>query len=132
MKKILFLLFLLPSIIFGQYLQLPTHYDSENTAKQIIDGDLLTLLGDSTIFIVEKKPNRYIIIEDGYVESIASKVYKTFKKGNPEYSSRTNGGYVFTITVVDPKDDINILNYCIFYVDAQSQKIKEIKILRGE
>jgi hypothetical protein len=49
-----------------------------------------------------------------------------------EYVSRTNGGYVFTIAVVDLEDDTKVLNYITFHVDAWSQKIEEIEILKGE
>ena len=133
MKKfIVMLLALAPVIGFSQYLQAPTHFDSENAAHHIIHGHIKMFLNDSARYVVEKKPERYIINEDVNYEFIKSRLDKVFAKGNLEYVSRTNGGYIFTIAVVDRKNETNVINYCTFHVNAWTQKITEIEILLGE
>jgi hypothetical protein len=53
-------------------------------------------------------------------------------KGNCEFTSKTNGGYIFTISVISKKDETVILKKVIFYVDVYAQKIKSIEIVKGE
>lgn len=132
MKKILFLLFLLPSFIFGQYVTVPTHYDSEHTAQHIMKGHIKMFLKDTIKFTTEKKSERYVTDCGIGPNQVKSKLDKVFKKGKLEYTSRTNGGYIFTISVVDRSDDTKVINYCTFHVDAWTQKIEEIEILLGE
>jgi len=132
MKKILYLLFLLPSFLFSQYVTVPTHYDSEHVAEHIMKGHIKMFLKDSIKFVTEKKSERYITDCDVDPNRVKSKLDKVFKKGNPEYVSRTNGGYIFTIAVVNPNDETKVINYCTFHVDAWTQKIEEIEILLGE
>lgn len=132
MKKILFLLFLIPSFIFGQYVTVPTHYDSEHTAQHIMKGHIKMFLKDTIKFTTEKKSERYVTDCGIGPNQVKSKLDKVFKKGKLEYTSRTNGGYIFTISVIDPSDDTKVINYCTFHVDAWTQKIEEIEILLGE
>ena len=132
MKKILFLLFLLPSFLFGQYVTVPTHYDSEHTAQHIIKGHIKMFLKDSIKFVTEKKSERYVTDCGISPNQVKNKLDKVFKKGKLEYTSRTNGGYIFTISVVDSNDETKVINYCTFHVDAWTQKIEEIEILLGE
>ena len=132
MKNILFILFLIPTFLFGQYVTVPTHYDSENATQHIIKGHIKMFLQDSIKFTTEKKKDRYVTDCGITPNQVKSKLDKVFMKGKPEYISRTNGGYIFTIAVVDPSDDIKIINYCTFHVDAWTQKIEEIEILLGE
>lgn len=132
MKKILFLLFLLPSLIFGQYVTVPTHYDSEHTAEHIMKGHIKMYLKDTIKFTTEKKNERYVTDCGVDPNRVKYKLDKVFKKGKLEYTSRTNGGYIFTIAVVNPSDDTKVINYCTFHVDAWTQKIEEIEILLGE
>jgi hypothetical protein len=132
MKNILFLLFLLPTLVFGQYVTVPNHYDSEHTANHIINGHVKMFLKDTIRFTTEKKKGRYITDCSTSPNQIKTKIDKVMKKGNPEYISRTNGGYIFTIAIVDPIDDTKVINYCTFHVDAWTQKIEEIEILIGE
>jgi hypothetical protein len=132
MKKILFLLFLLPSFLFGQYVTVPTHYDSEHTAQHIMKGHIKMFLKDSIKFVTEKKSERYVTDCGISPNQVKNKLDKVFKKGKLEYTSRTNGGYIFTISVVDSNDETKVINYCTFHVDAWTQKIEEIEILLGE
>ena len=132
MKRLLFLLLLLPSFLFGQYVTIPTHYDSEHVAQHIIKGNVKLYLEDTVKFTVEKKKERYITDCGISPELVKIKLDKVFKKGKPEYTSRTNGGYIFMISVVDIVDDTKIINYCTFHVDELTQKIEEIEILLGE
>jgi len=133
MKKILVMLLALAPIVgFSQYVQIATHYDAESTAHHIIHGHDKGYLDDSVRYVTEKKPERYIINEDVNYEFIKSRLDKVFAKGNLEYVSRTNGGYIFTIAVVDRKDETKVINYCTFHVNAWTQKITEIEILLGE
>ncbi len=61
MKKLLIILLaLIPVVGKSQYLQVPTHYDSEHTAKHIINGHVKMYLTDSTKLVVEKKKDRYV------------------------------------------------------------------------
>ena len=133
MKKLLvILLALIPLVGKSQYMKVPTHYDSEHTAQHIIKGHVKMFITDSTKLVVEKKSERYITHCGVDVNFIKSKIDKTFAKGKPEYSSRTNGGYIFTIVVINAKDELDILNYVTFHVDAFTQKVTEIEILLGE
>lgn len=131
MKKLIFTLLLTPLSIFGQVL-LPTHYDAQHTAEHIIKGRVKMYLQDSVKFTVEKRPERYITTYDMDSDLIKAKLDKVFQKGRPEHASRTNGGYLFTIAVIDPKDETKIVNYVTFHVDAFTQKIHEVEILLGE
>ena len=133
MKKLLFMLLaLIPIVGFSQYVQIATHYDAESTAHHIIHGHVSNYLNDSVRFVTEKKPERYIIKEDMAPDYVEDKLKKAFAKGKLEYVSRTNGGYVFTIAVVNTSDDTKVINYCTFHVDVYTQKINEVEILLGE
>ena len=89
-------------------------------------------LKDTVKLTTEKKSERYVTDCGMTPDKVNVTLDKKFKKGKLEYTSRTNGGYIFTIAVVDPSDDIKIINYCTFHVDAWTQKIEEIEILLGE
>jgi len=133
MKKLLVMLLALTPIIgFSQYVKIATHYDAETTAHHIIHGHVSNYLNDSVRFVTEKKPERYIINEDMTPDYVEGKLKKVFTKGKLEYVSRTNGGYIFTIAVVNTSDDTRVINYCTFHVDAYTQKINEVEILLGE
>jgi hypothetical protein len=133
MKKILLTILMSIGVltVYSQVM-LPTHYDSEHTAKHIIKGHLKMYLMDSVKVVTEKKNERYITDYGIDPDRVKAKVDKILAKGKPEYNSRTNGGYIFTIIITDCEDDIKIINYVIFHIDAFTQKIKEIEILLGE
>ena len=131
-KSLVMLLALVPIIGFSQYVKIATHYDAETTAHHIIHGHVSNYLNDSVRFVTEKKPERYIINEDMTPDYVEGKLKKVFTKGKLEYVSRTNGGYIFTIAVVNTSDDTRVINYCTFHVDAYTQKINEVEILLGE
>lgn len=130
MKNLLLFLLLIPVSLFSQFVQVPTHYDCEQTAKRIIHGDLKYYLQDSIELSVEKSGGNYSTKKTNSLR-VTKKVYSVFSKGTPEYSSRTNGGYIFTIAVLSKKDDTKILNTISFTVDAWTQKITEIEISKG-
>ena len=113
MKKILFLLFLLPSFLLSQYMTVPTHYDSEHTAQHIMKGHIKMFLKDSIKFVTEKKSERYVTDCGISPNQVKNKLDKIFKKGKLEYTSRTNGGYIFTISVVDSNDETKVINYIV-------------------
>lgn len=132
MKRLLFLLLsLVPLFSMGQYVKVSTHYNAKNTANQIIKGELRSFLNDEVDFTVEKRSGKFKSKYDVSSDDVVRKVYKCFDKGNVEYVSRTNGGYTFTIAVVNKKDNTVILNYCTFSVDAFTQKIKDVEISKG-
>ena len=131
-KSLVMLLTLVPIIGFSQYVKIATHYDAETTAHHIIHGHVSNYLNDSVRFVTEKKPERYIIKEDMAPDYVEGKLQKAFAKGKLEYVSRTNGGYLFTIAVVNASDDTKVINYCTFHVNAYTQKITEVEILLGE
>jgi len=133
MKNILIILLCLsPLVGVGQYMQVPTHYDSEHTAQHIMKGHLKMYLLDTVKVTTEKKNERYVTDCGIDPNRAKAKVDKTFVKGKPEYISRTNGGYIFTIAVIDASDETKVINYVTFHVDAFTQKIEEIEILLGE
>jgi hypothetical protein len=133
MKKLLvILLALIPLVGKSQYMEVPTHYDSEHTAQHIMKGHVKMYLTDSTKLVVEKKNERYITHCGVDANFIKSKIDKAFAKGKPEYSSRTNGGYLFTIAVISASDETVVVNYVTFHVDAFTQKVTEVEILLGE
>lgn len=130
MKNILLLLVVLPLNLFSQYVKVPTHYDSDNTTEHIIHGHLESYLQDTIEYVVEKKNDRYVTSWFDK-EKTVKKVYSIMSTGIPEKGGRTNGGYTFTITVLDKKDDTKILKKVVFTVDAFTQKIKMVEILSG-
>ena len=130
MKNLLILLILLPLNLFSQYVKVPTHYNSKEASEHILHGDLKFYLSDTVELTIEKKTDKYKT-SDVLKDVAVNKVNKAFLKGKPEYTSRTNGGYTFTISVVDPKDDTNIKSKVVFTVDAFTQKIKSVEILKG-
>lgn len=96
-----------------------------------MQGHIKMFLKDTVVWTVEKKNERYVTSWYG-PDVVKIKLNKVFEKGKLEYISRTNGGYIFTIAVVDQIDNTKIINYCTFHVDAWTQKIEEIEILLGE
>lgn len=131
-KFVIVIIFMMATPLMSQYMQVPTHYDSEHTAQHIMKGHLKMFLMDSVKVVTEKKNERYVTdcgIDPGRAKA---KVDKAFAKGKLEYTSRTNGGYMFTIAVIDVSDDTKVINYVTFHVDAFTQKIEEIEILLGE
>jgi len=132
-QKFVFIgLFLVTSQAKAQYVQIATHYDAESTAHHIIHGHVKGYLNDSVRFVTEKKTEHYLIKEGMSPEFVKGRLDKVFAKGKLEYVSRTNGGYMFTIAVVNASDDTKVINYCTFHVNAYTQKITEVEILLGE
>ena len=131
MRKLLVVFLLLPIQLLSQYVMTPTHYDSDGTSKHIIQGHVKMFVEDTVVYTVEKKNERYLTtwLDKNQVEN---KLKKVFLLGRPEYVSRTNGGYIFTIAVVNSTDETKVINYCKFHVDRYTQKIEEIEILLGE
>jgi hypothetical protein len=129
MKKLLIILLCLaPLVGIGQYVQVPTHYDAESTAKHIIKGHIKMYLNDSTTeVVVEKKGDRWVTTFLDK-DAIDKKVSKILLQGESVFTGRTNGGYRFYITVYDVKDDTKILNSLDITIDAYTQKIKLIEI----
>lgn len=126
----MFLLLLFPFSLFGQeYLRFPSHYDSEGTAKQICTGNIKKFLSDTIEWKVEKGEDRWVT---SWIDKdkANSKINKIFVLGSPEYSGRTNGGYWFYISVIDPKEETKILKSLQFEVDHYTQKIKTIEVYK--
>ena len=133
MKKLFaILLLILPVSVFGQNMSVPTHYDAGHTAEHIMKGHVKMYLKDSTKWVVEKKNERYVTTCGMDPNSIKNKLSKIFAKGKPEFTSRTNGGYIFTIAVISNADETKVINYVTFHIDAFTQKIEEIEVLLGE
>lgn len=135
MKKLLFTILALTTLTVQAqtcYVSVPTHYDSKTTANDIIKGRVENHLSDSVRFVTEKKRGRYVIKKDMSPSYVKKKLDKTFMLGDLEYVSRTNGGYTFTVAVVNIHDDTKVINYCVFKVNAYSGKITEVEILKGE
>jgi hypothetical protein len=109
----------------------PTHYDAQETSKHIIHGDLGHYLLDTVEYSVEKK-NGDFKTKNLLSNNVITNVSKIMSKGNCEFTSKTNGGYIFTISVISKKDETVILKKVIFYVDVYAQKIKSIEIIKGE
>jgi len=127
----IFTLALACTSLSAQYVKVATHHDAEQTASQIIKGKLNKYLNNKLDFSYEKRKNKFIdkySVEADYVEK---QVYKYFDKGKPEYISKTNGGYTFTIAVMNNKDDTDILYYCSFALDAFTLKVKSVEINKG-
>jgi hypothetical protein len=130
MKKLLLLLLLtIATLGFSQYIQAPTHYDANNAAQHILKGHIKMYITDSTKFTVEKNKGRFVTYYGLDSDEIKSRVSKVFSKGIPEYSSRTNGGYLFFVAVVNRKNELDVINYVSFRINAFTQKIEEIEIL---
>lgn len=130
MKNLLILLILLPLNLFSQYVKVPTHYNAQETTEHILHGDLKFYLQDTIEYVVEKNNDRYVTSWLDK-EKTAKKVYSLISKGNPEQGGRTNGGYTFTVSIIDKKDDTKILKKVVFTVDAFTQKIKMVEVLKG-
>ena len=110
-----------------------THYDAETTSKQIIRGRIKNYLADDVEYVVEKKAGRYIILNfTNNSDDVQNRLQKVFDKGKVEYTSRTNGGHIIKLSVISLKNELDVINYCIFHVDAFKQKIVKIEILKGD
>ena len=110
-----------------------THYDAETTSKQIIRGRIKNYLADDVEYVVEKKTGRYIILNfTNNPDDVQNRLQKVFDKGKVEYTSRTNGGHIIKLSVISLKNELNVINYCVFHVDAFKQKIVKIEILKGD
>jgi hypothetical protein len=133
MKKLLLIMLMSVGVLTVQaQVMVPTHFDAQTAAQHILKGHIKMYLNDTSNFIVEKKNNRYVTDYNVDKDVVKRRIDKVFAKGKPEYSSRTNGGYSFTIAVIDFKDELKVLNYVTFRVSAWNQKIIEIEILKGE
>ena len=130
MKNLLLFLVLLPLNLFSQYVNVPTHYNSDDATEHIIHGDLKFYLQDTIEYVVEKKNDRYVTSWLDK-EKTTKKIYSILSTGNPEKGGRTNGGYTFSIAIIDEKDDTKIVKKVVFTVDAFTQKIKMVEVLRG-
>jgi hypothetical protein len=129
MKKIIItLLFLIPVLGFTQYVQVPTHYDAEATAIEIMKGHIEKYLNDSlTEVVIQKSEDKWVT---SYLdkEEIIKKVGKTLQKGKAQYAGRTDGGFRFYITVWDVKDDTEVVGSLDIVIDVFTQQIKSIEI----
>lgn len=134
MKHILLVLLLLIKVLTVQsQVMVATHYDAETTSKQIIRGKIKDYLADNVEYVVEKKTGRYSVFNfTNDPNEIQLRLRKVFDKGKVEYTSRTNGGHTIKLAVISSKNDLDVINYCIFHVDAFKQKIVKIEILKGD
>jgi hypothetical protein len=131
MKNLLLTLLLFPTVLFSQYLSFSTTYDSESTAKEICKGNIKKFLSDTVEWSVEKGRGRWVSTQREK-DKVNSDLNKIFVQGIPEYSSRTNAGYWFYISVIDVKDETRIIQTIKFEVNHYSQKIELIEIQKKE
>lgn len=75
----------------------------------------------------EKKNDRWVTSSTD-PDGVNSRINRIFKEGYPEYSRRTNGGYWFYISIIDRKDEFNIIRTLKFEFDPNTQKIKSIEV----
>jgi len=123
---------LIPMNIFGQtFLRTPVNYNSRETSEEIKNGEIKKFLTEKTEWKVEKRRGRWSISWLS-PDEVESKVNKIFSKGIPEYTSRTNGGYWFYISVEDSIDEDIVLKTLKFEVDSYTQKIKTIEVYLQE
>lgn len=132
MNKLLLLLFMFPIMGIGQHITFNSHYDAEHAAQHIIKGQVSLYLQDTVKFTIERKREKYITDYNMLSKNVKIKLQDVFSKGKPEFSGRTNGGYVFTIIVMDRNNELKILNFVTFYINEWTQKIEEIEVLLGE
>ena len=131
MKKLIFTLLLTPLSIFSQVL-VPTHYDAQHTAEHIIRGHIKMFCEDEVKYVIEKKKDVRYVRDQVTPDVVKARLDKVLKKGKPEFVSRTNGGYIFTIAMLHPNDETIILGYITCHVDAFTQKIEEVEILKAD
>lgn len=128
MKNLFLSLLFFPIALFGQnYVQFPTNYDSESTANAICKGKIKKFLSDTVEWTTEKKNDRWVTSFTD-PDGVNTRINRIFKEGYPEYSRRTNGGYWFYISIIDRKDEFNIIRTLKFEVDPNTQKIKSIEV----
>jgi len=131
MKKILFLLLFLPGALFSQYFAFTKTYPSESVCKEICKGSIKKFLSDTVEWKVEKKNDRWVTSWENK-ERVNSNLNKIFSKGIPEYSARTNAGYWFYISIIDPEDDTKIIQTIKFEVNLDTEKIELIEVGKRE
>lgn len=123
---------LFPMNLFGQtFLRTPVNYNSRETSEEIKKGEIKKFLTEKTEWKVEKRRGRWTISWLS-PDEVESKINKIFSKGIPEYTSRTNGGYWFYISVEDSIDEDIVLKTLKFEVDQYTQKIKTIEVYLQE
>lgn len=133
MKKLLLIAMSTIALTAHSQVMVATHYDAETTSKQIIRGKIKDYLADNVEYVVEKKTGRYSVFNfTNDPNEIQSRLHKVLDKGKAEYTSRTNGGHIIKLSVISLKNDLDVINYCIFHVDAFKQKIVKIEILKGD
>ena len=134
MKKLLLIVLMSMGVLTAHsQVMVATHYDAETTSKQIIRGRIKNYLADDVEYVVEKKTGRYIILNfTNNPDDVQNRLQKVFDKGRVEYTSRTNGGHIIKLSVISLKNELDVINYCVFHVDAFKQKIVKIEILKGD
>jgi hypothetical protein len=134
MKKLLLIVLMSIRVLTAHsQVMIATHYDAETTSKQIIRGRIKNYLADDVEYVVEKKTGRYIILNfTNNPDDVQNRLQKVFDKGKVEYTSRTNGGHIIKLSVISLKNELDVINYCIFHVDVFKQKIVKIEILKGD
>lgn len=127
MKKLIFALLLIPFSSKAQEVRHFCNYDCEATARHIMMGHIKDYCYDTVSYLFQ-----YRKIKQLSPQQVEKKLKKVIYKGASTYSSRTNGGYTFTIAVIDEKDYTNVLYYIKFEVDHFYQKITYIEISKGQ
>jgi hypothetical protein len=123
---ILTLTLLIPFSLKSQQYKQYGRYDAEKTAKHIMSFHIRHYLCDTVEWINNDKTTNLLS------NNVESKILKLFRKGNTEFTSQTNAGYSFTISVVSAKDDTKIFYYITFRVDQDIQKVNSIEVTKGD
>lgn len=131
MKKLILLLLIIPSKLFGQYITVPTQFDAEGIAEHISHGDLTHYCEDTVEWVVEKKNDRWVTSYKNKW-SAQKEFYKILKKGRFRLSSKTNGGYTFLVAIDDYKDEFRTIVFVKCIVNPYTQKIKTIEIQKAD
>lgn len=129
MKSLFWLLCFVSNFAYSQWVKYPTRYDAETAAHHIIYGNMMNYLADTVEIEIEKKNGKFK--SSNFSKKAAyQKIEKVFDDDFLELGERTNGGYHFTINVLDDVDDVS-LNYSIlFQVDVYTQKINKVIIYK--
>ena len=140
MKKILILISVLPLSLQAQFerpedpVQAPAHrhtctYQAEIAYWNLAQGNISPYLHDTVEYSQERRGKRY---SKKYIptKKATRKLSHLLHKGSIIFAGKYNSGYVFSVIILDPHEEGEILHIIRFRVDHFYQKIVAIEVSR--
>lgn len=117
------------NLAYSQYVKYPVRYDAETTVHNITLGGLMNYLSDTIELEVEKNNGKFKVSIISSKKAY-QKIEKVFGNNFLEIGGKTNGGYHFTINLLDEVDDVTLNRTILFKVKPSTQKINKVTIYK--